>query len=1694
MSEFDNIVNDAARRAYGLDKLIDLPVGTKVAEFVRSGKATGFIRFLDSQGREAGKTAEMAIDAAKSKLSDLNKAITATGGNFNILKTASSAQRAIMSEIWLNMRPSHWIGNSVSAYTHLFADGLYTFKKTDDIISELNRLTGGVMTSQRVAEAIAGGEAKQSLFRKIPIVGNLLGAWSEAGAAIKGGNASLFGRLAVGEQNFYMRAYYSGFQRTFAKQWSGRVATELGQVLDRLGVDPAISKNLIEVATETALRGGKQEMVNEFRRAVNAVQTSFTLKQFGIAAEDITPQGQRALHELFQAGPGSVQEAIAGVNRIFREEARRAGEILHTASPEPGRYAWSTLEHLGDAADITDDLGRAAKAAGIDPAGIPQQLAQTVTNTEQNIYNSLFYELGGNTDPVHLNVAADMWGQLHDAKQAVRQRLGELADEAIKANTDQAWGKYFQSARAEWDGYAKLAQSIGDQTRLDLQALQAGQSVPRRFDAWSMLEDYAKVDEQELLQLRQQGFDIGRSADQQERFKRVLDAQRNFVDAYVTQTFGAFQRYQSLDSLDLVVSAQRDADRLGARAAAYVGEARDKLFNNEITLEDFYKIRNQTWYELADAQASRWLTATKEMIFNAEKERFPTKLRFTSDFAGGEFELLKSQQQGEQTFWFARRVDDGTTHRFGDPGDKSVGLPQVPQSVINDYNRMMGDLDKLVMTVDPPPVQHVIEDIPVRTNPALPKDATATEVTNFERQNPLFSATNAQQVDGKLPPLPTQYNVAADARPLASTDLRATVQDVTSTKQDLMRMWDQAAAQIEGMPSINEMAMRLGTRNGGGTPDIKINGVRWDDSPVVREFAEKMFGPNATGEDVLSWLRDYSRLTDQADVAKQTLQDIRRFRGMDAEAILKTAESESLLDAETIKSLREGKANRSEVLNMLESAQGHDPNMQYYESTMPMIDTAALEAKWAAQRNVDMSAYKVDPKAQMSKWFGIEGDGTNDLYRTIQETNNGRAALGGTWQPGMGDYAAYQAGRTEAARRKIIQNIETIMKGTANSMSPEQRLRAFDAMVAMARGYDGAVGVAAKAAQDMADFSMLNFADRRNIDNIIGLWTPYHYWFTRSAKNWIERSAMKPSLMADYYKFTKAADLHAQQNDLPNRLAGKVPLFKLGDTAYYIPNPIEIMLPYNIYGVKGFDDPQTASNGFERAYMYAQMLGFGALPVYDAIIKVASGKGKDIQVGDYIPQYRAVNYLYQSVTGKSLPGGGDQYDAYRTGRQAGLEAIRGNVSPTLAQWAQDIAYQVMDKVGALPEQPKEAQAVYESAAKAAGWDRSLAVLGSYFLGLGVYTYTDAEKAARDAGKLYHDVGYDSQTNEFGSKAAKNAVMDQSPWLSAWWSKSSLAPQDSASNPDNNVVRPGAQASYGEMRQAQDQLSAEQNAKIDQYIQAETAKGTNPLDIQKGVWAIIGSYKDQRDAIKAAHPSAAIPDSKDPLNGYNPQEVAAKATELAVSKAKEALGNAPAWPGDNASKEAKAQYYKDKAAYDQRLKDTVAAYLADPTSLVGDKKIDLFKVPTDPAEALKLYDQRYMTPVQKQLADQVAAIKAAKAQEIAKWSKDWDAYNGLDVAGKRQYLKDHPEFAAYLAGRYKDHGYAAPWQAHHGGGGGGHHGGGGHRSYGSATGTNAYSSLLPSIASWAQRTPKAPGVNPTINPVLWKDTGRRYGGN
>jgi hypothetical protein len=222
--------------------------------------------------------------------------------------------------------------------------------------------------------------------------------------------------------------------------------------------------------------------------------------------------------------------------------------------------------------------------------------------------------------------------------------------------------------------------------------------------------------------------------------------------------------------------------------------------------------------------------------------------------------------------------------------------------------------------------------------------------------------------------------------------------------------------------------------------------------------------------------------------------------------------------------------------------------------------------------------------------------------------------------------------------------------------------------------FDNAVTMASRAGEEAANFAMLNMADRRNIDQVLGLIMPYHYFFSRTPKNWAIRTLQHPSIARLWYDSQRAIDQENKDANLPTRMQGSIPnpLASYGVGPERISNPIDFMLPYAQYFPNG-DETDDAPTVFEK---YARPVMSQMYPLWQIAIDASLDKASPLpngqkrtsayEVGDYVPLYRAAGSVYQAMTGQQLGKGwtaaGDQWDAYRNARQIGTMGAQGDIA------------------------------------------------------------------------------------------------------------------------------------------------------------------------------------------------------------------------------------------------------------------------------------------------------------------------------------------------------------------------------------------------------------------------------------------------
>lgn len=1812
LSELDNIVYQAARKANGLDDTLTLPTGVAKLKLRRTAGGTGVIDYLDKSGKTISSSAEMVYYNAQQELKALNKAVATVGGGISALRAHDQLQRAVMSDLWLNLRPSHWIRNAISATTTLLADNLYTLRPTDDIMEGLAARFGGALPTPRLVEGtggvteMTGGE---SIFRKLGPLGNPLAALAEAGGRIWSGSTALGpgGRVPFGEQNFYLRAFSQPFERFLNANWGRVVSEEMPGALEQLGIDPQMVTRLRDIAIDAGVTGTKADIATALREAVNSPILSPNLRELGIAPDTFSLDTWKQINGLISEGlPENVDEIGQELTSIIQRETDRLGQLINAAPPQPVRYAWTEAEQVEDGAELIDQLTNAAKRAGVDVDQAKQEVStfvQQIINAERQALEAFRNELASNENPEVMNVAVDLWGQIDELKRVARGRVDELGQQATSTNTPDAWTKKWEGTQKIYTDLSSYIQRTIDGARTDVLAIERGEKVPRRYDFWNMVDRYLNFDELATREARVGGMDL-RAPATDSAWRKVVEANRAYVDASTAEAFQAFRRYTSTDALDIVASAQKNIDRLGAQAAGYLSDLREQLAAGVITKDYYYGIRNQTWLQMFDNAVLVNKAATWEIVQDGLAKQTDTMLRWSDDFAGGEFKLIAPGNDG---LWTAKRLDDGSIHQFADPSRLKPGdvasMPMVPQAVVNDYYRLAGQTDKIVEAEVADIAQEVAQTIPIpQTVDELMQMIQAGTVPPDEL---IPTRLVNQLMAGEAPPI-TRV-VPASSVPNATDQAQVIAEGLTATRETLRNEWDRAA-KATGLANNIDQIVATYTREGiVNVPEntfedlygTVIAGKKINNSTDVAAFLQDYYNLNQQAVQTIATtgvdLNELRRLANDAGIPtlskgnrpadKRLLNTINKELGIKAkslreltpeqyqqtvdalarraekrvtqvapaisqyqpeaaqlaqvdsyvqkavtraaernnmtpqeieqlgnqamaqlaqsnvaiqvdqntvDALLETgyfktqfetgatgkggtldlafrrrAEAKGLgipaevtadqrpvygylavsdkaqwrmqqeyggltfvlddsvrqrttiavgdsldnfdsgfaiaapIDAPTIRSwghetqnvldyaksgnadefalnvghveaqvqggvklsdvravldpkstltpeqiqrleaqgIRVVQGEAATVQNLGQAATGAAvPTMREYDATVPALDYEAILQQ--IQRRIQ-NPYELQKLAGDFNPWGLLGDVPQDFRNVLRAMNDG---VVNTRQvtPEVGDAAHYMVTNAQKAYQRIMEQLPELLAGTPNQMTGAQQLRAIDYINSLAAKHDDILAAAVKTGQDVADFAMLNYNQRRNFDVLLQLAIPYHYFWSRSAANWARRVAEKPALANFYYEIQRGIDAQNQRDNIPQHLQGTI---GIPGTDLRIANPLPYMMPFMSYAPSSFVDPNEAQTETGRWVNTVLQWTPGLLPTLDLARKYfVEGNLSGVSLGSYVPQYKLGGYAYQAATGNIMQGPmsyTDPYEYGRAGKQVSLANVRGEIDKNTALWGQDVGLQQQTGAAPLPEQPAGAADVWRQGAQASGWDRLLTTGAGYLTGLGLYPYRPEEQQIRAISGIRKDLGYDENSNLYGSQGAVNAFDEATGEVTdPYYAYRQLYPQDGSGY--GQPVRPGEQAVNAEKKAAKAAINTQMGKDLDEYLKL------NPDATNSDIYNFKRPYYDQIDALDQKFPSATQYPDRPPVttdatgysnyaptdfyNNYSPEELLATAQEAAVYQAREELaGQKPVYP-EGGTKEQINQYYKDKATYDAALETRVQEYLDSPNLL------------------------------------------------------------------------------------------------------------------------------------------------------------------
>lgn len=559
----------------------------------------------------------------------------------------------------------------------------------------------------------------------------------------------------------------------------------------------------------------------------------------------------------------------------------------------------------------------------------------------------------------------------------------------------------------------------------------------------------------------------------------------------------------------------------------------------------------------------------------------------------------------------------------------------------------------------------------------------------------------------------------------------------------------------------------------------------------------------------------------------------------------------------------------------------------------PIIDSAAANQGKTKTYDLDVPRFLADETGSFTfgKWFTDPDlranspiDGNDSVFGALKrEWARLKTGYKKNQTPTVGDMGMHDMRTLSGVTDRLIEHMRSGRPWQIDgAMTPEIRNSLRAAIESHVKPvYDSLVGSADTSGQIISDAAMINFRDRRNVDVWLGQFFPYHFFYTRNARNWMKRSFTNPYWADMWFTHEKQRQQQIDSRNLPIRFQSLSPNPLYGWVPFqspYIRSPLEAMSPFGMYYPNELVDLESLTDDNEKMIAQWQRWLPGMFPhwsfVLDAYFDAKSPREDgtkrtdNYNLGRFIPGYRQAGYALQAITRKpqtkGFLGSGDAYDPYRTARDSEFAATAGMVNPIIAQYAQQIA--TNEQRGAellfgIP-QPYQAQAMeeYERATSRSAQDRLTTLTSAFFTGVGQVPYREEEAKRRDRQSLYDFAGYDSERNPLGSAAAKDTIREENPWLAASWSKSAALPGQLES--DQPAGKANESIIYGEINRLEKEQKDAVNTAIGQAVAENpnlTAKEINALKKE-----VSASYEETittlYDMLKTITPTAPKPDN------------------------------------------------------------------------------------------------------------------------------------------------------------------------------------------------------------------------------------------
>jgi hypothetical protein len=644
LAELDNAIYNGARTIFGLDAM-NLPAGAVNLRLVKDKAGLGVIEYIDKKGKVVQSLAAEFYPHAKATYQELRKTIQAAGAvnkGRQVINFIPNAQRAILSDMWLNLRPAHWIRNAASATATLMTDGNYSLRPVPEIVEEWNNKMGGFMPTRRLEEGQVGEAGGPNWMRKLWPKNNPYASIMEALNRVWSGSTEIAGAIPFGENAFRFKSFDAAARRALAGTWASVVQGDYGAALRQIGVDDDALRTILNTAIEQGVKGNKQTMAEAMRRTLASNTLPFTLKELGLPDELLAPENWKAVNDILTTTlPDGMDAAAANLRRVFQDEITKRARIINQAPPQVWPD-WTDHADTQDGAQLIDKLVGIGRQMGLDAQEAQKranELVKPILDGVTENWENYRQAIAANNNPNAMNLAMDTLVRISDLKEEAREALDTLTKQTIKAG-DPTWDERWKEAARIYQGVAQRTQEIFAESRTQLdELLRGGQPQAQGYDWQKVLQRYVDYDEQAVQQARTAGLGLQSPQDSPE-WTQTINAGREYLDHSMTELFEAFRQNPNMPAMDMIADTLKKIDTMGAQTAAYLAPYRQKALEGTLSWTDYFNKRNEAWNGFFDNGVLYNNSMRRVIYISGLTEQYADALRWTDEYLGGEMRLI----------------------------------------------------------------------------------------------------------------------------------------------------------------------------------------------------------------------------------------------------------------------------------------------------------------------------------------------------------------------------------------------------------------------------------------------------------------------------------------------------------------------------------------------------------------------------------------------------------------------------------------------------------------------------------------------------------------------------------------------------------------------------------------------------------------------------------------------------------------------------------------------------------------------------------------------------------------------------------------------------------------------------------------------------------------------------------------------